>query len=245
MSDSISPQLIYGTALLPSANDRTLLNREMKRILFAIIVCLLPALCVKAQESYNKVALGFESLHVTYDEDPTDVTKGISLGYAHGFGLSANVPLFIETGARLAWTHSVTHRNEWPSSTEKFDFLSVSLPADFGYKFNFFSDNVGLMLFTGPNFRFNVIGRRQKTIGSDVKHYDSENFMKRDTDYAANVFQFGWRLGATVSHGPFSVGYALTYDFTNYRDVMAGNSFTKHFGEQKTASHSLTVGYTF
>ena len=214
----------------------------------ALLWGLLSTFCAKAQESYNKVALGFESTHVTYDEDPTDVTRGISLGYAHGFGLSQNIPLFIETGAKLAWTHSVTHRNEsLLSSTEKVDFLNVSLPVDFGYKFGLFSDNLGLMLFTGPNFRFNVIGRRQMTIGEREKHYDSENFLKRDTDYAANIFQFGWRLGATVSHGPFSIGYALTYDFTDYRDVASVNPFshTKHFGEHKTASHSLAVGYTF
>lgn len=48
-----------------------------------------------------------------------------------------------------------------------------------------------------------------------------------------------------VSHGPFSLGYVFTYDVTNYRDVMSAYSYTAHFGEQKTASHSLTLGYAF
>lgn len=69
--------------------------------------------------------------------------------------------------------------------------------------------------------------------------------MSRDVRYPANVFQFGWRVGAVASRGRFSVGYAFTYDFTDYRDIMSANASTAHFGEQKTASHSLTVGYSF
>ncbi len=219
----------------------------MKHLTFALLLaCILYPFCASAQYSYNKVTLGFESLHTTYDFDPTDVSKGLGLGYAHGFCFSQRVPLFLETGVKLAWTHSVSQKDEFSGySTTRLDFLSASIPVDFGYKFSFFNGNLSLAPFTGPNFKFNIIGRRQKTIGQEVKHYDSENFLRRDVRYPANIFQFGWRLGAMVSHGPFSLGYAFTYDVTNYRDVMSANSYTAHFGEQKTASHSLTLGYAF
>lgn len=218
----------------------------MKRSILTLFACLFGLLSATAQDSYNKVTLGFESLHVTYDYDPTDVSKGLALGYAHGFFFSQRVPLFLEAGAKLAWTHSVSQKDEFVGySTTRLDFLNASIPVDFGYKFSLFNDNLCLAPFTGPNFRFNIIGRRQKTIGKEKKSYDSENFLSRDVRYPANIFQFGWRIGAMASHGRFSLGYAFTYDLTRYRDVMTANSFTAHFGEQKTASHSLTVGYTF
>lgn len=221
----------------------------MKHLTNLMVACVALTMCATAsvaQDSYNKVTLGFESLHTTYDFEPTDVSKGLSLGYAHGFFFSQRVPLFLETGAKLAWTHRVYQQEEFVGySTTRLDFLNAQIPVDFGYKFSLFNDNLCLAPFTGPNFKFNIIGRRQKTIGQEEKHYDSENFMSRDVRYPANVFQFGWRVGAVASHGRFSVGYAFTYDFTDYRDIMSANASTAHFGEQKTASHSLTVGYSF
>ncbi len=75
-----------------------------------MVACVALAMCATAsvaQDSYNKVTLGFESLHTTYDFEPTYVSKGLSFGYAHGFFFSQRVPLSLETGAKLAWTHSV------------------------------------------------------------------------------------------------------------------------------------------
>lgn len=219
----------------------------MRQLLFLISVLLPFSSYIAAQESYSRVSLAYEVMDFHYDDGyaDDDTPKGLSFGYAHGFALSASKPLYIEAGAKLAWTHLVHNRRPLDVWVTRMDFLDMSLPVDLTYKFSLFSGNIGLVPSTGPNFRFNIIGRQKKSYYELSKGKETEkiNFLARDEAYPAAIFQFGWRAGVAISHGPFSIGYNFTYDFTPYREVMI--SKYGHLGDTKTAHHTLSVGYTF
>lgn len=219
----------------------------MKYLLILITAILLVPASLFAQKSYSRVSIAYEVMAFHYDDGyaEDDIPKGLSLNYAHGFALSASKPLSIEAGAKMAWTHLVHNKRPLDVWVMRMDFVDISLPVDLTYKFSLFNDNIGLAPSTGPNFRFNVIGRQKTTFHELSKGREAEkfNFLARDEAYPAAIFQFGWRAGVAISHGPFSLGYNLTYDFTPYREVMIGSY--GHLGDTKTAHHSLSVGYTF
>lgn len=211
-----------------------------------VVICLLVSPFVKAQESYNRVTLAFESRHATYAHDPTGVTKGLSVGYVRGLSINESKPFFIEAGSKLQWTHAVS--TSWPDEYDvtRWDFLSVAFPINATYQFCLFKDNFRLVPLTGPNFRFNLIGRRQEVIGEkENRTYNSSNLLARDIYSPAKIFQFGWNLGLYISHGRLSFCYMLTYDFTPYANTSLYDYGAIEGGTVKTASHSLAVAFSF
>ena len=139
--------------------------------------------------------------------------NGLSLSYTRGLFFSKNMTAGLETGAKLAWCHKADRS---PRMTEKMDFLSLSLPVDFKYRFRLFNRNLGVAPFTGPNFRFNIIGRRRVSTDANHMYYKSINLLSDYVEYPANIFQFGWRAGLNFYHKRFFWGYAFTYDLNYY-----------------------------
>lgn len=218
------------------------------------IALLLTTIELSAQETYSRVAIGFRSRVVHHENADSDIPKGISLDFAHGFPLSSSRPLFLEAGANLAWTHYVYSRepDAWSRLTARMNFLDVSIPVDFVCRFSLLNGKVLLAPSTGPNFRFNLIGKQKNSYkGAYYVNRKTEkiNFLARDEFDPASIFQFGWRLGLALCSGPFYIGYAFTYDFTPYCDVRHDGPSSSYnfndYGENKTAHHSLSVGYTF
>lgn len=207
-----------------------------------------------AQENYSRVSIGYRVCAVHHENADSDVPKGISLEFARGFQLSNSRPLFVETGASLAWTHYVYSRepDAWSRLTARMNFLDISIPVDMVWRFSLLNGKIGIAPSTGPNFRFNLIGKQKNTYkGAYYVNRKTEkiNFLARDEFDPASIFQFGWRIGFALSSGPFYLGYAYTYDFTPYCEVEHdGHSSSYNFidyGENKTAHHTLSVGYTF
>lgn len=213
----------------------------------AIAVASFCSVAAKGQAYYTKASVAFETRHVTFEGgDPSEVAKGISLGYVKGFEFRPGGRLGMEAGARLAWAHKVDTERFWSHTTVRQDYLSVSLPVDLLFKFRLMEDKLVLAPFSGPNFKFNLIGRRKETVsGSKGDETHRFNYLDREALFPASIFQFGWRFGLNVCHGPFSVGYAFTYDFKPY--IYANYSVGSHYciGDARTASQTVSLGYTF
>ena len=218
----------------------------LKILLQFFLIAILP-LPLLAQEHYSRVAIAYEVKKLHYENEPSDVPKGLALAYAHGFPLTQKAPLFIEAGAKLSWSHLVKNYRPWADDVVRMDYLDISLPVDLTYRFSLFNDNLRLAPSTGPSFRYNLIARQKISYYGASKDVKTEkiNYLARHEAYPAAIFQFGWRVGVAVSHGPLSVGFNFTYDFTPFCEVMCSSYSTKHIGDNLSSTRTLFIGYEF
>ena len=221
----------------------------MLRFITLVLSLALTGAIVTAQSKaidspYSRISLGFEAQHMSFEmNEEGRSSQGLALAYTRGYVFSPNVPVGLEASAKVAWTHK---KDEVRYATTKTDFLSLSLPVDFMYRFILSDSGIGLAPFTGPNFRFNVIGRRQLSTDTERKSYTSVNYLSRDADCPASIFQFGWRVGLNLYLHNFFLGYAFTYDLNHYVDETRGDyGVMGNAGEAKTSCHTVAFGYTF
>lgn len=215
----------------------------VRLLLLSLLVSLLGGFA-HAQEAdgYRRVALAYETRRATWrnNENPPytmdgthqHTTKGMSLGFTRGIGLSQQKPLFLELGGKLVWTHGI----EKTGLTIRTDYLTSSFNLCAAYRRPLFDGKVTLSAFTGPNVKFNIIGRRKET-GYSGKSW-TVNYLNREEDYPAKIFQIGWNAGVGVKYMRYYFGYTFQPDF---------NAYTKNDEGDKLRSfcHSLSVGYEF
>ncbi len=162
-----------------------------------------------------------------------DKTKGFELGYVQGINLTTRIPLFLELGGQLTWTHSKDEEN---GITNKQTFMSIGIPVNIAYKFSFAnSETISIVPFIGPNFKFNLIGI-EKYNDEKISYFNKDDMGGEDN--TAKRFQVGLNLGVGVNISQhLYVGYRFQPDFTRYIDL--GNE------ENKTRTNYLTVGINF
>lgn len=178
----------------------------MKKILF-VLVAMLTVLSVDAQivtsrsrsvktkvsDNYTRIYGGYTN----FGASEGDGANGADFGFLKGINV-ASIPLYVEVGGELGWnmfSGFEAGSGKYKVSVDDQHIINVSMPVSISYKFEL-SDNISLMPFTGPNFRFNV--------------YDSLN----EGDQA--IFQAGWNVGAGFTFGQFYVGYRFTANFNSY-----------------------------
>lgn len=197
------------------------------------------------KSSYDRLSLGFEVQRMSFTFDFDDrFSKGVSLAYAHGFPLGQRTPLFLETGAKLAWTRKVDAIRAGDHRTERTDFIHFSVPFDLVCRIGLGND-WHIAPFTGPNFRFNLMAQSSTTYGPDAYKKEKVNYLSRDILYPANVCQIGWRAGLGGGYGPFSLSYAITVDLSHFAMATGGNYGPGIGGDVRTATHTMSVGYSF
>lgn len=225
----------------------------MGRSIRSVALCLValssvPVAIVSAQrvEAYSRHSLSYEYQEGRYDDiyqEGKIVTKGLSYGFMRGIGVSRAIPLAVEFGGRLVWTHGVD--KDWYYEISRKDFLSVVLPVNAVYRLSLFNDNLTVAPFFGPTFRFNVIGLHYyETRGSSAGHTD--NFLSRRKDTPANIFQFGTDIGVGFAFRRFYVGYTFQYDLTGYMEKLEyGGRLDSQKSDFRTSSSVVSVGMEF
>ena len=183
-------------------------------------------------EGYQRIEASFAAQKTDWGKDNSYTkTKGFELGYIKGINLTSRIPLFLELGGQLTWTHA---KDEVYSVDVKHTFMNISIPVNVAYKFAFASsENITIVPFVGPNFKFNVIGK--KKWGDEKTSYLSKDDMG-GKDNRANIFQAGMNLGigVNIAHNLY-VGYRFQPDFKKYFDE----------GDVKTHTNYLTIGVNF
>lgn len=212
-------------------------------LLLTLLVSLLGGIAY-AQEAdgYRRVALAYETRRATWrnNENPPytmdgthqHTTKGMSLGFTRGIGLSPQKSLFLEMGGKLVWTHGI----EKTGLTTRTDYLTSSFNLCAAYRRSLFDGNVTLSAFMGPNVKFNIFGRRKDT-GYSGKSW-TVNYLNREEDYPAKIFQVGWNTGVGLKHMGYYFGYTFQPDFNAYTENDEGDKL-------RSFCHSLYVGYEF
>lgn len=206
---------------------------------------------------WTRVELSFDVRKETYKSGAASIgndesTKGLALAVMKGISISQKVPLFLDLGGRISWTHSsedFTYGDVVGSSWEnrllddevvgasKETYMNIAIPVNAAYKLSF--TKVSLVPFFGPNFKFNFLAvtKDDYTDADLEKKYgeNKENLLKDDEYH--RVFQIGLNLGVGVNLKNFYFGYTFQPDLSSWRKN--GDYKTK------TKNNYITVGYNF
>lgn len=211
----------------------------MKRIKFLMFACLLGIASTVSAQFVNTSSSGssmngnsdvavWSGLRVSYHpvsingDGGGDISlNGASIGYVKSFGISASVPVFIETGLGASWIGG-----ELEDTDIKLNVFSLNVPINFGYKFSF-DDNNGIFPYVGLTLRGNIIGNYKE---------DGESYNAFDEDevgevFKLNRFQIGWHIGVGANFDKFFVGANYGTDFS---EIVEGG---------KVAMPSITIGF--
>jgi len=194
-------------------------------------------------EGYKRVEASFVSQKFDWGNDTDTKLKGFEVGYLTGVSVTNKLPIFLELGGQLTWTHA---KDELSKNNEiKHTFMSIAIPVNAAYKLAFASsENITIVPFIGPNFKFNLIGKQKGELDVDVADvidintsYDASYFDKDDMggdDNTAKRFQVGLNLGVGVNISKaLYVGYRFQPDFTEYLEGV------------KATTNYLTIGINF
>lgn len=168
----------------------------------------------KESNDYSRSYLGWNTM--SFDGVRGDF-NGVTLGWLKGIGITSQ-PLFVEVGAEAAWTH-YSYSNGYYSDEYTDDIIAAAIPISVTYKWDV-NDEISLMPFTGPNFRFNI--------------YDDET----DSDYI-NLFQVGWNFGVGATFNNLYIGYKCTTNFNSYFD------YDDSYDDDNGMYHMINIGYQF
>lgn len=174
--------------------------------------------------------------HKSSKYDYTDGSfNGFSLGYSHAFSLSANIPIYLETGVAGQYAFKSYTEDDEDGWELKHSLLSLKVPVNVMYKFNL-NEIVSIIPFFGISIRGNLIGKIK-----EIEPYDEDEtydlFDKKDmegSDYTWKRFQIGWQIGLKARLGEkFIIGGSYGTDF---------NEIVKDY---KIHTGAICIGYTF
>lgn len=190
-------------------------------------------------EAWQGLRVSFHPISLCPDKGDSMSATAFSLGYVKSFGVSQNIPLFVETGANVMWTSKdfADEYDDFFDEEEKFklNMFSVNIPVNFGYKYQI-NDNIALFPYIGANFRVNVSGKLKWEDEDDSESFDvfKKDDMKEWEFFGEDTwkrFQFGWQIGVALHANKFSVSASY------------GKDFSEISKKTKVAMPSITVGW--
>lgn len=205
-------------------------------------------------EGYRRIEASFAASHYDNGENQdADIEhpKGFEIGYLQGINLTSKMPLFLELGGNVTWTHSKEENNWNESGVEieketKNTFMNVNIPVQAAYKFAFTNSAFKILPFFGFNFKFNIIGKYkehkeaefmgvEQETDTKISYFDKDDMGSKDA--TANRFQLGLNMGVGVNINSFYVGWRFQPDMIKY---------IKH-DDDKVSSNTnfITVGLNF
>lgn len=130
---------------------------------------------------------------------------GLALGYAHAFGVSSSMPLFVQVGGELKY--SFNKKDDHGDS-----FVSLKVPVSLTYDVPL-TERFDLLPFAGIYGRYNVSGTTKDSNGNDV------NLFEKRTDEAGGVtferFQLGWQAGCNLIYKQrYMIGASYSRDIS-------------------------------
>lgn len=170
-------------------------------------------------EDYNRVGVTYNNWNMSPKGGDGTSFSGVGIDYIHGFSISSELPLFVETGAKFM----AAFKSE---DGVKGTYGYISVPANIAYKFTFNNPDLSVVPYTGINFKLNLLGKYTYD-DDDAEDYDwySDGDCKR--------FQMGWQIGAGLNYKQFYVGLGYELDFIKIAEKV------------NTSNFYVGVGYNF
>lgn len=165
-------------------------------------------------ESYNVFIGSYAFDRYSYSGPGTSSLKsftinGGKLTYLHGFSISQQLPLFIETGANIFFGAG----NEklelgYYDAVNTYLMASLSVPANLAYRFQI-NDFFAIKPYVGINAKLNLLGKFYTTISDTAS--DWANLYDEDSSW--NRFQLGWQIGTDFEITKVILGLNIGTDF--------------------------------
>lgn len=165
---------------------------------------------------------------------------GISAGYSKSFGVSSNLPLFVEGGLGLQYSfYSEDYSDDDFDMTEKVAMFSIKVPVNLVYRYNLPNSNISLCPFAGVTLRYNLSGKLKYEFEDEEEDedYDFNLFDKDDMgskDETWKRFQIGWQIGAKAIFNN-KVSLAVSY----------GSDFSEIVKKTKVKTTTISLGFVF
>ena len=175
----------------------------MKKFL-SMVLALSLALCgfiAKAEDGdhpgcYNRISMSYRNVHFS-DLDNGVSYNGGSFNYLHGFGLSATLPIYIETGASLGFATRDNDSGSWGG------YGTLEVPVNCTYRFSIPNTELRLLPFAGLNFKGNLMGTAD--VASDTQEWFTDSDFRR--------FQLGWQIGGALEFKKLYAALSYGTDF--------------------------------
>jgi len=211
------------------------MNRIFQYLL--VIAIVFSSIGIKAQHAGFKIGVNFANMTIKPDEDVDNffINKRVLISPKLGFifetsiyeglffqtGVNTSVKGFKFDGTRLLQTG--TDEDNKPiveefESIEYFVFWYISLPLQFGYKFDL--GDVKLLAMTGPEFNYGVYSTNLYKANNE---YDNDHYTTGSDpadDY--KPFDIHWSLEGGVQYSRFQFTVYYTYGLSNVVNVSDG-----------------------
>ncbi len=163
------------------------------------------------------------------EDDESESFNGFSAGYNHAFSLSQSIPLYLEAGLGVQYSHWSKERSGYEITL---NMLSAKVPVSLAYKFDIPNSEFSIVPNVGLDFRFNIIGRMKvkSSYGDESWSVFSDDDMGDD---AWKRFQVGWHIGANFMYKSLLLGASYGTDFSEIAE------------DAKVHTASITLGYCF
>lgn len=202
----------------------------MKKILVAILGVLFAApsfaqyssggFSLSESSVYYGIRLGMNVANLTGDA-PIDGTRiGLNFGGTVGLRLSDSAPVFLESG--LYYTGSGASKKK---NSTSLNYLEVPLLIKYGVQV---SDDIALLPFIGPSFRYGIFGGKTKIDGTKYDAFGDDAFPKMQYKRA----DVGIKIGCGAEYNKLYLELGYQFGITNIAnwDLTNGDEASAHNG---------------
>ena len=222
------------------------------RKFFIFVVLAIAASGVANAEGYNRIGLSYNNTSYRFSgykgaSDHNFSVNGFGIDYAHGFGLSRSLPMFIEVGGNVNFNfgNMFEDKNGSDYEIDRIQDINLQVPVNYVYRFDI-SDYFSIAPYAGVNFKLHLMTRtryEEKYQGEkETEEWNSlydKDFMGEEGTW--NRFQMGWQIGVNFQYSAFSLGVQYGTDF------IPTFSYNEDGYKEKinNGNLKLTLGYNF
>lgn len=194
-------------------------------------------------------------------------TNGVGVKYLHGFGISQDRPLYIQTGADL---HFGFNSESTKFSSQKLTTMNIAIPVNVAYQFAI-NDKFTIEPYVGLNVKVNILAKQKNTIKSinfddlddedwsDYEDYfdedmwgdmfDPEDFVDgKESSSSVSLFDKK-KVGKDAQWKRFQLGWHIGANFIlnqkYYLSAQYGTDFMSICKKTNTSTLSIGLGMNF
>ncbi len=198
----------------------------MKKILVAILGVLFAApsfaqyssggFSLSESSVYYGIRLGMNMATLTGDAPDLGTKIGLNFGGTVGLRLSDTTPIFLESG--LYYTGSGASKDK---TTISLNYLEIPILIKYGVQV---TDDIALLPFVGPTFRYGLFGGKWKTSGAGKTDSFGDGKFKRA--------DMGIKLGCGAEYNKLYLELGYQFGITNIADwaLLNGDDASAHNG---------------
>lgn len=194
---------------------------------------------------YNIIGVSYNNTSFSNnwgDKEDNFSTNGFGVDYIHGFKLSNQYPMFIETGLNLNYNFGTVYEDYdsyGDGESTKMHNFNFQVPVNYVYRFDI-TDEFSIAPYFGLNFKLNLVSNwKYSEIDDEEKYEETYNLFSKDDmgEDTWNRFQMGWHIGSRFQYSRFSLS------------MQYGTDFIKAYSQGKdkinTGNFKITLGFSF